>query len=331
MVGGEGVQDRVIAIGGLESAYMRKFVMYLNNRLGKQARIGIVENPDQIKKWDPETIWIGSEAFIQQVRSRLEDPRCIILSEEVSQEECVICRYQSCERIFQKIMFLHQGGGNGKFSDAGNRQKWIAVTGDCTVSQLLAFSVTMAHLLAGRERVLYLNLSECSGMGELFLMEPGPDLSDFVLELRCDEKVSTDAFVRRLEQIDCILPPENPMILHEIRGDDVEKLMRTVRSQEQYGAVVIALGCLCCGSEFFFRQASAVYHLTREGESFSESRRAWKRLIGRCLKQQKVSVTQVSLPVIAAESEGIHLIYEWAEGSLGRLARKYLRGEEEPK
>ena len=64
MVGGEGVQDRVIAIGGLESAYMRKFVLYLNNRLGKQARIGIVENPDQIKKWDSETIWIGSEAFI---------------------------------------------------------------------------------------------------------------------------------------------------------------------------------------------------------------------------------------------------------------------------
>lgn len=55
------------------------------------------------------------------------------------------------------------------------------------------------------------------------------------------------------------------------------------------------------------------------------------RLIGKCLKQQKVSVTQVPLPVIAAESEGIHLIYEWAESSLGRLAGKYLNGEEAAK
>lgn len=329
MVGGENVQDRIIAIGGLESAYMRKFALYLNSRMGNRVRVGIVESPDQMTEWDSETVWIGSEVFIQQVRSRLENPCCIILSEESSPEEMVICRYQSCERIFQKIIYWCERGNNRIFSGAGNRQKWIAVTGDCTVSQILAFSVTMAHLLAEKKRVLYLNLSECSGMGELFLLEPGTDLSDFILELREDEAVSADAFVRRLEQIDCILPPENPMILHEIRETDVEKLMQAVQRQEQYEIVITALGCSCCGCGFFFRRASAVYHLTREGESFPESRRAWLRLIDKCLEQQTAPVIQISLPAVMADREGIHLIYEWAEGPLGKLAEKYLNGEGE--
>ncbi len=327
MVGGESVQSRIIALGGLENAYMRKFALYLSKRMGDQAQIGIVDHTDHLSGWDPGTIWIGSSAFIGQVREQTENPHCIILSEEESSQEGVICRYQSCEKIYQKIVFLCREITH--MIPVGKRQKWIIITSDSTISHQLAFSVTAAYLLAEKGNVLYMNLSECSGMEELFLMGEGTDFSDFILELRSDKIVSVEAFTRNLEKFSCILPPENPMVLHEIRRNDMEMILQTIRNETQYEYVVVMMGCSCCGCELLFQQASVVFHLTREGETFKESQQAWLRLIRKCLDGQSVSVMQVRLPMVQAGSQGVHLIYEWAEGSMGQLTEKYLDGQEE--
>ena len=323
------MQNRIFAVGGLEDAYMRKFALYLSKRMGDGSRVGIVDDLHQIEMWDSETIWIGSENFISQVRICREDASCIILSEEETPEEDRIFRYQSCEKICQKILFLAGRGGRSFAQGAESRQKWVVLTADCTASQLLAFSVTLAGLLHAKGRVLYLNLSECSGMGELFLMEPGTDFSDLILGLRGEDTVTLEPFVRRLEQMDCILPPENAMILHEIRGTDMEKLIQVIQQEEQYVYVVVAAGCSCCGFDLLLRRACRVFHLTREGESFPETQRAWIRMIGRCLEDQKDSVIRVSVPEVLAGSEGIHLLYEWAEGPLGQLAASCLEKEAE--
>ena len=184
----------------------------------------------------------------------MERARCIVLAEEEGTEEMVICRYQSCEKVCQRILFFCRKRGGAALVSQTNRQKWLVMTADCTVSQMLAFSVTLAYLLGQKGRTLYLNLSECSGMGELFLMDPGTDLSDMILELRQDEGVLLEAFTRRLEQVDCILPPDNPMVLHEIREQDVEKILRKVQETDLYEYVVLALGSSCCGCDLFFQR-----------------------------------------------------------------------------
>lgn len=328
MVGGESVQNRVIAIaiGGFENAYMRKFALYLSKRMGERVQIGIVDHMERLYEWDPGTLWIGSSAFISQIREQMDHPRCIILSEEESAQEDVICRYQSCEKIYQRVVFFC--GETGSRISSGKSQKWIVITSDSTISHLLAVSVTAAYLLAGKGEVLYMNLSECSGMEELFLMGEGTDLSDFVLELRSDKIVSVDAFTRRLEKINCILPPENPMVLHEMRRKDMEMTLEIIRNETQYEYVVVMMGCTCCGCELLFQQASAVFHLTREGETFKESQQAWLGMIRKCLDGQTISVMQLRLPMVQADSQGAHLIYEWAEGPLGQLIEKYLDGQE---
>ena len=109
----------------------------------------------------------------------------------------------------------------------------------------------------------------------------------------------------------------------------MEMILQTIRNETQYEYVVVMMGCSCCGCELLFQQASVVFHLTREGETFKESQQAWLRLIRKCLDGQSVSVMQVRLPMVQAGSQGVHLIYEWAEGSMGQLTEKYLDGQEE--
>ena len=75
------MQIYTIVIGGLEKSYMQKLVLYLNERLGKSARVELLEHweiPEQPEVWkmkkqsvgvpmEGSKCWdtgIGSEAFI---------------------------------------------------------------------------------------------------------------------------------------------------------------------------------------------------------------------------------------------------------------------------
>ncbi len=319
------MQEHAVIIGGFEPVYMQKLALYLGSRFGESVRVGIAEAPPL--SVDPDTVWIGSERFLEEVRSRSTEAHCILLAEDA--DDTSIHRYQSCEKLYQKLILKYRQFYGVPVDTSGTgRQRWLVITTDGAAASLLAFSVTCAQILGERGRILYLNLSECSGMAELFLLERGTDLSDLVSALRKDEQVCLEAFVRQIEQIDYIMPPSNPSILHELLESDVARLIRTVEGQEEYRYVIVALGTTCCGCEQFFRRAKRIFHLTKK-ETFREcSQREWLDFISLCLGSQRIPVERVYLPQITAGSSGIHLIRAWQEGGLGQLVRSCLGGEE---
>ncbi len=319
------MQDHTVIIGGFESVYMKKLALYLGGRMGDRVRIGIAESstPDA----DEDTVWIGSEQFLESVKSRSKDAACILLTEKNEDEEAIY-RYQSCEKLYQQIILRYrQFYGKMEEPSRSQRQKWIVITTDETVTTLLAFSVTCAQILGERSKVLYLNLSECSGMAELFLQEAGADFSDLASALRKEDDLCFDAFVRQMEGMDYIMPPANPMILHELRQDDAGRLIQLISRQEEYDYVVAALGSTCCGCERFFEMAKRIFHLTQKGYPGECSQREWIDFISRCVGSGKTEVERIPAPQITAASSGIHLIHAWQEGPLGQLARIYLEGE----
>ncbi len=307
--------------------YMKKLALYLSSRIAGHVRVGVAETVPHNAERD--TVWIGSDEFLCAVREQIgEDARCIELAEEEGDDEAVY-RYQSCEKLYQQIILRYRklqgipAGGNGSA-----RQRWIVFTTDGSPSSLLAFSLTCAQILGERERTLYLNLSECSGMAELFSLEAGADLSDLASALRSDEPVCLEAYVRRMEQVDYILPPSNPMILPELTEDDVGRLIEAVGNRGEYGCVVIALGTACCGCDRFFSIAERLFHITRKGTLRECGRREWTDFISMCRAPGDPPPEQILVPQIQAESSGIHLIRAWQEGALGQLARIYMNGEE---
>ncbi len=319
------MQDAAVILGGFESVYMQKLALYLNSRMGGRVRVGIAGS--SLPEADRDTVWIGSENFLSMVRARSEDARCILLSEEPGDGSAVY-RYQSREKLFQQIILRYrQFPGTPADLPGSGRQRWIVITTEGAAASLLAFSVTCAQILREQGRILYLNLSECSGMAELFQLEPETDLSDLIASLRKEEPVCIEAFVRQIEEIDYIMPSANPMILHELRGSDIDRLIEAVGQREEYASVVVALGNTCCGCERFFRMAERILHLTESGLPCACSRREWMDFISMCTGPGETRVEQIRLPQIEAEGSGFHLLQTWQEGALGQMARIYLEGE----
>ncbi len=321
------MQGSAVIIGGFEPVYMKKLALYLGSRMGDRVRVGIAGSspPDA----DRDTVWIGSEEFLSEVRSRSEDARCVLLAEEAV-DEAAVYRYQSCEKIYQQIMLrLRKFPGVPVEVPQAGRQRWVVLTTDGPAVSLLAFSATCAQVLGKRGRVLYLNLSECSGMAELFLLEPGEDLSDLVAAFRREETVCLEAYVRQIEEMDYIMPPANPMILHELRESDVDRLIEAVGQHEEYMYVVVALGTTCCGCDRFFRMAERILHLTEKEFLHVCCQKEWMEFISMCRGGKGTAVERIRLPQIQAESGGSHLLHTWRDGALGQLAQIYLDGEAE--
>ncbi len=325
MAGGERMQGNTVILGGFEPSYMRKLALYLTARLGGQTQVGIVDEPQDEPAKGQDAVWIGSEGFLEKVRINRKNPRCILLTEEEG-EDRGIYRYQSCEKLYQRIMFFYrqfEGVSVAAVNAAG--PKWVVMTTDQSVSQLLAFSIVCAQVLSEKAEVLYLNFSECSGMREVFLLEDdGTDLADLVMELTGDSPVCLDTVTRRLEQINYILPTANPMILHEIRVQDISRLIQAVEQSGRYQYVVVAVGTSCCGCDQFFSRASQLFHLTGEGLLDRCSRQEWERFIRLCTGSGERCVRQVRLPSVEMKNRGIHLLQEWMDSEMGQLARKYL-------
>ena len=60
------MQIYTIVIGGLEKSYMQKLVLYLNERLGKSARVELLEHweiPEQPEVWEMK-IYIIKSLFL---------------------------------------------------------------------------------------------------------------------------------------------------------------------------------------------------------------------------------------------------------------------------
>ncbi len=323
------MQDAAVVIGGFEPAYMQKLALYLGDRFGDRATVGIAQSAPSAERED--TVWIGSEAFLAKVREREADARCILLAEEEADEGTSVYRYQSCEKLYQQIMPLYRKlCGIPAYVPHAHRQRWVVITSDGAPAELLAFSLTCAKVQSRNSHTLYLNFTACSRMEELLLLERGADLSDLIAAMRSGETICLDAFVRQMEQIDYILPPINPMILSEMRERDTERLIEAVASREEYTSVVIALGTPCRGCDRMLRRATRIFHLTQSGELRECSLREWMRLIEMCLGPEKVPVETVRLPQIAAPGSGLHLLTLWEEGALGQLAQRLLEGEERP-
>ncbi len=319
------MQNNTIILGGFENIYMKKLALYLGKRMGDQITIGTADHPSDTE--DKETVWIGSDEFLCEVQELMGEAHCITLSEEESADEERICRYQSCEKLYQQIIAGYRRFHLAPEAANSDRQRWIVLTSGGSAAELLAFSVTCAMVLGERSKVLYMNFSECSGMRNLFLTEDGEDLSDMTGALRRDAAICPESYVRQMEGLDYIMPPSNPMILSELKDEDMARLIEAVRTKTGYRYVVAALGTACLGCDRLFGTAAKIFLLAKRGHLMECSTREWSDFISLCTGTDGIKPEKIILPEIEVESSGIHLMHSWQEGALGQLARIYLEGE----
>lgn len=111
----------------------------------------------------------------------------------------------------------------------------------------LPFSVSYAAICGENEKVLYLNLSEFSGMRLLFGNKDGGNLSDLIFGIRQKKErflFCLQSVLHHTEQFDYVLPPENPEDLYEIQEADLACLLTLLQEQTAYKKIIWNCGML---------------------------------------------------------------------------------------
>lgn len=132
---------------------------------------------------------------------------------------------------------------------------------------LLPFSVSYAALCAEHKKVLYLNLSEFSGMRILFGDRDGSNFSDLIYGIRQkNERFSLylQSVLHHAEQFDYVLPPANPKDLYEIQEEDLACLLTLLQEQTEYSKIIWNCGTLSQSSEKIMESCSKIICLVKE-------------------------------------------------------------------
>ena len=115
------MQIYTIVIGGLEKSYMQKLVLYLNERLGKSARVELLEHweiPEQPEVWkmkkqsvgvpmEGSKCWdtgIGSEAFITYLTEQHLVNHTLTVTAQKCTEKAVVYQYQPRDCLYREIV-----------------------------------------------------------------------------------------------------------------------------------------------------------------------------------------------------------------------------------
>lgn len=342
------MQIYTIVIGGLEKSYMQKLVLYLNERLGKSARVELLEHweiPEQPEVWEMKKqsvggpmegskCWdtgIGSEAFITYLTEQhLVNHTLTVTAQKCTEkgtEKAVVYQYQPRDCLYREIVSKcpMNVGGRQKVEQEGGRQRWMVFTGEGQSGVLMAFSLFYAWMLSETKKVLYVNFTECSGMTELFeLVEQPEDFSDFLLALRRQSAASLACYTGRIDELEYLIPADNPQILRELTEADMNRLLVSIAQADQYELVVFTLGTLVCGCEQIFLQAESRIHLCGMHLMEQCAGREKKRFISRCAPGREDVMKRIVLPEMKCEHTGVTLLYEWRETEPGRLAAELI-------
>lgn len=109
----------------------------------------------------------------------------------------------------------------------------------------LPFSIAYASICGQDKNVLYLNLSEFSGMADLFRNTEGETISDLVYGIRQDKgkfPFYLQSALYHAETFDYINPPLNPKDLYEIQEEDMIDLFALLAEQSKYEQTVWHIG-----------------------------------------------------------------------------------------
>ena len=331
------MQNPVVVIGGLEKSYMQKLALYLNTRIGKDGYVELLEgsarqtdmvhqnvNHQREKHWE---LAVGSESFVEALQEAGQAEQILILTDTEEEDETHISQYQSRAVLFQKIIArYHSIASIGMQMTTVKQQHWIVCTGG-NRGILMAVSVLCAWILARRQRVLYVEFSENSGLISVFQLEYGTaDLSDLFLQLRKESGTSFELFTRQLEGIDYIQPPENAMILYEIREEDLQAFLKPLSMEGRYDAVVFSMGSMICGCQLIFSQAERILQIS--GIDLCSRCAAGEEdvFLKKCCSEEKITKLEVS--ELSGELPGVHLLHEWSESETGRRIRQILDRQE---
>lgn len=321
-----------VAIYETDKVYRERFADYLMSYKSHELELSVFSEKAYFSKGVREgkyqllVLGCGYEEVLPQVRGisvpvlvLTEYSQCYVRETPGVEEQITyIPKYQSMDTITSQMQKMVHKVGRAELMIRTMDLEVVGVVSPIHHEMQMFFSLLYAKNLAKRERVLYINLLEMSGFGELF-GETDYHLEDVVLLLRegdaspellreCIYEMDGIAYISPLKSVDSI---------KEITDEDIKHLLEFVEKYTDYSKVILDVGNAVTGLAGILVLSTKIYCLTKQGYYFDMQK---KQLFDYLLKKIDATflerIKTLELPYQAKgilDSVGLLEQLEWSE------------------
>lgn len=238
------MRSKSLVICDPEKHYAQALASYIMNRRGINFEVHVCSGIEHIQSAD---LLLISDVYSEQERLGIEAEKVFILSGgmENSDDENIICKYQTGEQILESI--LNQCGESylqkSIFFAASQKKKGKLIGIFSPVHRIgkTSYALKIGEAKAVSENVLYLNLELYGGIGGHF-EKGGQTLEDilyYTRQERGDIGFLLTKAVKHKGNLDYILPAPVSEDIKEIQPEEWMFLLQQIMEQSIYETIVL--------------------------------------------------------------------------------------------
>lgn len=282
-----------------------------------------------IEKMQPDILLCEQECEMQE---KLPEYILKILLVDIkgvfSQKDTTIFRYQKSSEILRQIFQIFEQRSNKNLFPLYKTGKldMIAIYAPGGHELQLPFSIAYASICGENSKVLYLNLTEFSGMSVLMKEKEGENLSDLIYGIRQKKNkflLCLQSVLHHTDTFDYVQPPNNPEDLYAIHEEDVDCLLSLIKEQTDYKLVIWNCSTLTPLNSEVLMHCSKILCVVKEG-SFGKYRKTefQKFMDKECRTAMQQKIRYVS-PQMGNDSftQGVSLLTQLQSGEFVNQVR----------
>lgn len=313
-----------IALCDIDDSYIMRFASYLMEKY--DAGIHIFTSTEGFFE-DEGTydLAIMSEDFKElcDFKTKGMVKQKYFLSEDAGDEsEDSIYKYQSIERILEKVNLLKHEATNNSINLSKKNSKMIGVYSPISHELQLPFTLALNQAYTKLGRVLFLDLQEISIL-PAYAGSCERNLMDLLYEINTNsENVDYLSYIKNYMGFDYISPFYNPNEIGEIDEATWLLLFNWIKKLN-YDYVVVLFGRVINGYTKVIGDFEKLYVLSQPGDYYKKSRDQFLDYLERL--KLPLEIENVNLKMTAKNlSEGTYQLEELLQGNLGMFVKKLM-------
>ena len=272
------LKQKIMAICDTEEGYAFRMAEYILEKVKLPYTLHLFTAVEELKKFagreEIEVLLIAEGAWrlIREEFVRSQVAQMFVLQEgegEEQEELCCINKYQSPEKVVQKMLdVIADGEGFKEYPEASDTAaKMIGIYSPVKRCLQTSFALTLGQLLAREHRTLYLNFEMYSGLGELLQREYQTDMLDVMYYFQsAREKLALrlPAMIQSAGGLDYIPPMQYALGIREVPGEQWLALCRDIAAIGEYEYLILDLDDGIDGLFDLLKNCRKIYTITRD-------------------------------------------------------------------
>lgn len=275
------------------------------------------------------------DAKMKEEAKEAEAGQVVILSDgeiAASEEEYpCIYKYQSTANIVREVMGCYCVQPLSPVTAVGNKSILLGVYSPVNRCLKTSFSLILGQLLAKENKVLYINLEDCSGFRKLMGQEGTGDFSDVLYyygQGNCSW-AKLKSLVYSWDNLDYILPARYPEDLCQFSAEQTANLLLQISREGIYDLMIVDLGQLGKMAVHVLEVCEGIYMPIKQDWFSLAKVEEFEEYVKASGRERLLEKTQkLKLPYHSSFAGRKNYLDQLLWGELGDYVRQLLKGKQ---